>query len=199
MSEQDLVRIEMEPELLTTVLSPYREGCRYLLRATVEHPPGGGEAFDEDDEPFLARIEGEFEIPRSFYIDETGHFNSIEFNLCYNQLIYSIMAQCCASRILPELDIPLDEYLRRQLPDVLIHDFHSKFRRPLDPRRFRGSLTVRSAHSSRRFVLLKTTTEYSDGKGGVAQGAVSIAFVNHPEQDSSRAKSTNPVRTGSDA
>ena len=35
---------------------------------------------------------GRFSIPESCYIDDTGHFNAVEFNICYNQLAYVLFA-----------------------------------------------------------------------------------------------------------
>ena len=37
---------------------------------------------------------GRFSIPESCYIDSTGHFNAVEFNICYNQLAYVLFAGC---------------------------------------------------------------------------------------------------------
>ena len=48
---------------------------------------------------------GDFEIPESCYIDATGHLNSVEVNICYNQLLYVILAQSIASEVVPALDV----------------------------------------------------------------------------------------------
>ena len=108
--------------LLASVLEPYKPGCRYLEHAVA--------TFSDDGPP--ARMHGRLAIPESWYIDDTGHFNAIEFNICYNQMIYALMAQCVVSGVTePFGAMSLDEYLRRQLPDVLIHDFQSRFRQPM--------------------------------------------------------------------
>ena len=36
----------------------------------------------------LISAKGRFSIPDSCYIDDTGHFNAVEFNICFNQLAY---------------------------------------------------------------------------------------------------------------
>ncbi|MEO1375818.1 MAG: FcoT family thioesterase, partial [Cyanobacteria bacterium J06635_10] len=42
----------------------------------------------------------DFSIPESCYIDDTGHFNSVEFNICYNQLFYIIIAYLIKNQLL---------------------------------------------------------------------------------------------------
>lgn len=161
----------VESSLLSRVLAPYKPNCRYLRAATVHATTQDGAE--------LAWAEGEFAIPDSCYIDDTGHFNSVEFNLCYNQLVYVLMAQCVASGIVPALArMTIDEYLQRQLPDVLIHDFHSVFKKPLNPRSFRGTVAIERAAEKARFVLLETGVAFDDGLGGHAQGRVALAIVN---------------------
>lgn len=162
--------IPVEADLLARVLAPYKEECRYLSDAVVEVPPEGAD--------HLVRLEGDLSIPFSCYIDDTGHFNSVEFNLCYNQLIYVLMAQCVVSDLLPEFArMTLSEYLARQLPDVLIHDFASKFRRPVDTSRFRGTVEIATVNERSKFLLVRTRCAFEDGAGGSARGDVTLAIV----------------------
>jgi hypothetical protein len=162
----------VESALLSRVLAPYKPNCRYLRAATVHATTS---AAGEE----LAWAEGEFAIPESCYIDDTGHFNSVEFNLCYNQLVYVLMAQCVVSRYVPALArMSLDEYLHRQLPDVLIHDFRSVFKKALNPRAFRGTVALERVADKARFVLLETAVAFEDGLGGHAAGQVALAIVN---------------------
>lgn len=176
--------IDVADDVLARVLAPYKPDCRYLKTVHVELPEHGGE-----DHVVLAR--GEFEIPESCYIDDTGHFNAVEFNICYNQLIYTLMAQCAVSDIIPAFAaMTLDEYLARQLPDVLIHDFHSKFRKPMDARRFDGTVTITDAVEKSRFLLLKTHVSFRDAGGGNSDGDVSLAIVNR--DPARRARTAEP-------
>jgi len=164
--------IEIADAVRERVLQPYKPECRYLKRAHVELPDHGGE-----DHLVLARAE--FEIPTSCYIEDTGHFNAVEFNISYNQLIYTLMAQCVISDIIPAFAaMTLDEYLARQLPDVLIHDFHSRFRKPMLAERFSGTVSIMDAVEKSRFVLLKTHIAFHDEHGGNSEGDVSLAIVN---------------------
>lgn len=163
-------------DLLAAVLSPYKPHCRYLESALVEVPARPAEHV------VLAR--GVFGIPESCYIDDTGHFNSVEFNLCYNQLVYTLMAQCVAEQLLPEFAAwTVDEYLARQLPDVLIHEFSSKFKTPMDMRRFTGEVSIREARDRRRFLLLRTHCHFWDEQGGASEGEISLAIVHRDAVD----------------
>ena len=112
--------IPVTDEVRSRVLSPYKAEATYLLRAAVDPSPR---------EEALVSANGEFTIPFSCYIADTGHFNAVEFNICYNQLAYVLLGQCVISGLLPELEIAtFEEYRRRQLPDFLILRLKSSFR-----------------------------------------------------------------------
>lgn len=154
--------------LLARVLEPYKPGCRYLQRASVELDPDTG----------CGSLDGELSIGESCYIDDTGHFNSVEFNLCYNQLVYLLIAELVRRRALPALaELTLEQYFERQLPDVLIHDFQSKFRRPMQTDAFRGRVELVDARRRSHFALLHTRVAFEDDRGGSSFGTVSLAVV----------------------
>ncbi len=163
----------LEAELVERVLAPYKPNCRYVREAWVR---------ESADPTRLVEIEAKLAIPESCYIDDTGHFNSVEFNLCYNQLVYLLMAQCVVGDLLaPFARMDLAEYLRRQLPDVLIHDFQSKFKKPIHMRDFLGRVWITNFSERRRFLLLHTGVEYEDSSGGASSGSVSLAIVSRGE------------------
>ncbi|HKX46527.1 MAG TPA: FcoT family thioesterase [Planctomycetota bacterium] len=163
-------RNPVEPALLARVLAPYKPHCRYLQRAVWETAEPGAD--------HAVRLSGELGIPASCYIDDTGHFNSVEFNICYNQLMYVLMAQCVVSRLMPPFArMSYEEFLQRQLPDVLIHDFHSKFPRPIDPLRFRGAIEFVDASERRGMILVHTRCTFEDDRGGRCHGEVTLAVV----------------------
>src|SRR5688572_6040661 len=105
--------IPVEPNLIATLLEPYRPQCKYLKSAVVEDARPGAEYLvtapgtrsadaalgsarpGAEVQPVRAR--GEFRIQESFYIADTGHFNAVEFNVCYNQLAYVLIGQCILS------------------------------------------------------------------------------------------------------
>jgi hypothetical protein len=164
--------VELSKGVLTDVLAPYKSHCRYVKGAVIELPNG------DPDADFLVRIRGDLTIDESCYIDDTGHFNSVEFNICYNQLVYLLMAQCVQSGLLPCFERwTYDEYLRRQLPDVLIHDFASRFSKPMHIAEFSGTVDILGANERRKFLLLRTRCSFRDDHGGKSDGEVSLAIV----------------------
>lgn len=167
-----------DPELLKQVLAVYRPACRYLKSTNViadGEPRDGGHV----------AVRGAFEIPESFYIMDTGHFNAVEFNLCFNQMIYFIMAKAVKERIMRPLGLwRMSDYWARQLPDMFIVDFHSSFRRAMRGRRFRGELDVwritERDGGNGPLVLLDTTCRYWEDDGGRCQGEVKLVLRNPP-------------------
>lgn len=164
----------MEEAFLRRILAPYREHCRYLRAVTV-HP--------DPSHPDSVRGEGTFTIPVSCYIDDTGHFNAVEFNICYNQLAYVLFGACVQHGLLAAAtDLTLDWFSEKQLASMLIVKLTSSFKRPINPRRFYGmvrldrmSRRVRGSHST--YFLSTTCAFYDDGEG-LAEGAVTLACVN---------------------
>ncbi|MBZ3905533.1 (2E)-enoyl-ACP glycyltransferase [Streptomyces griseiscabiei] len=161
--------------LLARVLRPYKEHCRYLRSAVVTENADGN-----------AVAHGEFEIPESCYIDDTGHLNSVEANICYNQLMYCLVARSVRDGLGTAFaDWTLDEFFERQLPDILIARFSTRFRRPVDPRSFSGELEFRSV--TRRtpaggtpFLYAETAFRYRDAASGRCDGEATLAFVDLP-------------------
>ncbi|MFI6044511.1 FcoT family thioesterase [Nocardia sp. NPDC051321] len=161
-----------DPELLDDVLGCYKPHCRYLRELVVE---------SADTQ---AKATGLFEIPESCYIDSTGHLNSVEVNICYNQMLYQTIAVLVRHRIGPVFrDWTMAQYQRRKLPDVLITRFDSSFRRPIDPRRFRGEFNLSgyqhrvSTVDGAAFTALDTSFRCWDETGGDCAGSVRVAIV----------------------
>jgi (3R)-3-[(carboxylmethyl)amino]fatty acid synthase len=158
--------------MLRRVLRPYRESCFYLQAAEVRKSPG------------QAQAHGRFSIAESCYIDDTGHFNAVEFNICYNQLGYYLLATC-VDRTLFEALAPwtLDDFWQHQLSDVLIYDFGSRFRRMINPREFEGTVTFEEPRVVTRpgkapVLFMPTTVAFWDDRGGAADGSVKLALTN---------------------
>ncbi|MGY5100491.1 (2E)-enoyl-ACP glycyltransferase [Streptomyces sp. 900105245] len=163
-----------DTDLLERVLAPYKAHCKYLTSAVVtpgpEHP--------------AARCE--FVIPESCYIDDTGHLNSVEVNIAYNQMMYYLVAKSVQEGLLAGFeDWTLDDFWRHQLPDILIARFSGSFRRPIDPRAFSGemeflSVTRREPDGRGPFLHARTSYRYWDADGGRCDGEATLAFVNLP-------------------
>ncbi|MFR9749933.1 FcoT family thioesterase [Nocardia sp. 004] len=171
---------ESPPEdiaLLERAMRPYaHKDTVYLHRARAEHR----------GEHVVGA--GDFAIAQSCYIDDTGHFNAVEFTISYNQLFYYTLAAAIRDRFIPELaDWSLDDYWVRQLPSVLISRFDSHYRRPIDPHAYHAELTIGAVefrHRSRPLLALRTHVEFTDTATGSASGDIEIVLVDPPRPDS---------------
>ncbi|MFI9649452.1 FcoT family thioesterase [Streptomyces sp. NPDC052040] len=163
---------DTDEELLERVLVPYKAHCSYLRSAVVTAQDG------------LSAARCTFAIPESCYIDDTGHLNSVEVNIAYNQMMYYLVAKSVQERLLTGFeDWTLDDFWRHQLPDILIARFASQFRRPVDPRDFSGelefrSVTRRAPGGAAPFLHAQTVHRYWDADGGRCDGEATLAFVN---------------------
>ena len=162
-----------DPDLLSDVLRPYaRPKTQYLKSATVAVADG------------LASAEGRFAIPFPCYIDDTGHLNSVEVNICFNQLMYYLIAKCVQERVVSAFDSwTMEDYWAKQLPDILIARFQSNFKRPIDSSDFSGEVSFSEfAETNRSRPVLKVDMPWRfwDDKGGYAEGEVRMALVDPP-------------------
>ncbi|GED98582.1 FcoT family thioesterase [Gordonia crocea] len=168
--------IVVEPGLLAQAMRPYSsKKAVYLRSATVAAENRGVIA------------SGNFSIEESCYIDDTGHFNAAEFVISYNQLAYVALAHVVRDSLLPEFaGWTMADYWRRQLPNVLITELSSRYRRPINPRGFSGELRILAAEwagRSRPYLRLDTTVAFRDDGGGSASGAVVLAVTDPPTMD----------------
>ncbi|MEU9191154.1 FcoT family thioesterase [Streptomyces sp. NPDC048484] len=169
-----------DPGLLEQVLRPYRDNCKYLKAATITV---------EGDSLESGRITAtcEFEIPESCYIDDTGHFNSVEFNICFNQMFYYVAAKAVQEGFMyPFSRWSTEDYWKRQLADFLITDFRSSFRSAMSGRSFRGEIEVvdiaewEGSDIRDPLIVMRTQCRYWDEFGGESRGDISIAITNPP-------------------
>lgn len=127
---------------------------------------------------------GEFAIAQSCYIEDTGHFNAVEFTISYNQLAYYTLAVAIRDRLIPELaGWSLDDYWARQLPSVLISRFAGRYRRPIDSRSYTAELAIGEVtfrKRSRPLYALQTRVEFTDSAGGSARGDIEIVLLDPP-------------------
>ncbi|NEB62593.1 hypothetical protein G3I61_23420 [Streptomyces diastaticus] len=167
-----------DPDLLTRVLTPYRDNCQYLKSAEVVLG---------DSEDHVARALCAFEIEESCYIDSTGHFNAVEFNICYNQMFYYIAAKAVQDGLFAPFDRwTMQDYWDRQLPDILIAKLSSSYRRAIHTGRFEGEIVVdkvleREPSADRgAMVVLNTSCRFWDQADGDSRGEVKIVITNAP-------------------
>lgn len=159
-------------QLLRKVLTPYKTDCRYLQQAHVEL-----QQFTYQKDKLQAR--GQFSIPDSCYIDATGHFNSVEFNICYNQLMYYLLAECVQCNLLTQLkDWKMENFFRRQLSDFLIVNFKSSFHKKINSSSFDGYVKIKKVSIAKgENIFIQTECEFKDIQGGLAKGDILLAIV----------------------
>ena len=167
-------------DLLGVFLEPYKENCKYLKNAQIQYPePSYSLVKSKSDNAGLWFIKADFSITESCYIADTGHFNSVEFNICYNQLFYILIAYLVKNKLLEVMkDWDLAIYKRRQLSDFLIVHFSSTFKKPVNSNNFQGTLSINKSSARSGLIMLKTSCAFYDHNGGWSEGDVTIAILN---------------------
>ncbi|HKO76120.1 MAG: FcoT family thioesterase [Candidatus Rickettsiella isopodorum] len=166
--------IKHDDTLMADVLKPYFKHTAYLKFADV---------YIEGDPAHGGKITGKgwFEIPSSCYIEDTGHFNSVEFNISYNQIMYYVIAASIRHKAMQVFNNwTLETYFKKQLPDILIVNLKSKFNKPLIPKRFYGEIDFIETKliKSNSLIYIKTYCRYSDEPGKInCNGEVDLAIV----------------------
>lgn len=160
--------IRTKTSVLDDVLSPYKPGCRYLRTATVGYGPSG-----------VVEASGEFCIPESCYIADTGHFNAVEFNICYNQIAYVMFAEVTRQVLVPQAsNFGYERFKEVQLGKSFIVKMSNQFKRPIDTRRFFAKTALlRVGPFVRGVMFLDTSVHFFDEDGGEACGNVLLACV----------------------
>lgn len=163
--------------LFDRVMEPYRAKKAIYLRTLEVVVPEEG-----SDEPVIGR--GTFRIDESSYIDDTGHFNAAEFIMSYNQLMYATIAAVIDEDASPLFaGWSIGDYWERQLPDVLIQEFWSRYSRPINARDYRAEFVLGTRDTSRAergIIKFDTSVEFTDDTGGRARGTVLLALTNTP-------------------
>ncbi len=178
---QEYIKVDdVNQDLLDTFLKPYKESCKYLKKAQFQYPIQS-DLIDKNksDVRSLWFIKADFSISESCYIDDTGHFNSVEFNICYNQLFYIIIAYLVQNDLLEVMkNWSLETYEFRHLSDFLIVKFSSAFKKPINSNHFQGALSINKVSARGDLIMLKTSCAFYDDNGGWSEGDVTIAILN---------------------
>lgn len=155
------------------VLQPYeRKKTIYIKHAWIETEAGA-------TSPVKGAIRGraQFSIPESCYIDATGHFNAVEFILCFNQLAYVYGAYLAGRGLLPGSN-NIGEFKSNQLAGMLIKEFESRFSRPIDSRSFEGEARIEAPEEERANYWRQIYyVRFWDRAGGTAEGEITLAFL----------------------
>ena len=165
--------------LLHKTLAPYaNKGTVYLKEAYRGiQEDGSPERADTRKEKRDLAVIGTFSIPESCYVDESGHFNAVEFVICYNQILYVSLAHAVENALLESFIENLEEFYRKQLSDVYITKFESHYKSPINSRGFEGVFKITRSKKIRRTMYLKMEIGFSDDGGGSAYGSVDLAVV----------------------
>lgn len=152
------------------VLTPYFKHSRYLKRARFQQP--------ESLDPRGLIMSGEFSIPESCYIDDTGHFNAVEYNISYNQICYVHLAHCIKNGLIPELsDYDMDTFWEKQLPNVLIAKLTSSYQSQMNAKRFYGTYGINTIKKTSKCTFIKTYCHFHDDGNGRSTGEVTLAIL----------------------
>ena len=170
--EKNIQTEHVSPAFLSRVLTPYRKHCCYLKNANFQSQPEFGIKG--------LTMHGEFKIDDSCYIDDTGHFNAVEYNICFNQIAYLHLAHCIENGLIPELaDFELDSFFEKQLSHFLIAGIGSSFQSFINARHFYGMFGINSIKKTSKCTFIKTYCLFSDDEKGRSKGEVTLAIM-HP-------------------
>ena len=185
--------MDISDSFVADVLKPYRANAKYLKSAQITHFDDKTSATSgAQDSAFVTGI-GSFAIPESCYIDDTGHFNAVEFNICYNQLAYVVFGKCLEAGMIQKLNsglqklsaekanglsISMADYKRNQLPSMLIVSIEGvRFFKQMKSADFQGELTIKRVAPVGPAWFFFTAIAFSDIEGVKAKGSVVLAFV----------------------
>jgi hypothetical protein len=189
LADQDLVHqtashrlpMAISDAFVSEILKPYREHARYLKSAELTQ--FSEEALrNSDSKECLVTGVGRFSIPESCYIDDTGHFNAVEFNICFNQLAYVAFGKCLEANILKNLrlegaSVSFGDFKRHQLANMLIVSIESRYYKMLKSDDFTAELTINRISASAGAYFVFTSIAFADAEGIKAKGTVLLAFA----------------------
>lgn len=167
---ENFVLTDIDNTFLQKVLQPYRLHCQYLKRAYFQE--------QEDQGVQGLVLNGEFSIPDSCYIDDTGHFNAVEFNICYNQMTYAHLSHSIIHGLIPELgDFDESAFFEKQLSHFLIVNLNSSFQSMLNAKHFYGSFGIHSLKRTSKCTFIKTYCHFHDDYAGKCKGEITLAVL----------------------
>lgn len=168
---ENVIVSDIDDGFMNKVLEPYFNHSRYLKHAWFLQSEGN------DSQDLV--MNGEFSIPESCYIDNTGHFNAVEFNICFNQICYVHMAHCIKHALIPELseDYDMETFFEKQLPNVLIAKLSSSYQSQLNASQFYGTYGINSIKKTSTCTFIKTYCRFHDDANGRSKGEVTLAVL----------------------
>ncbi|MEO6000715.1 MAG: FcoT family thioesterase [Chitinophagaceae bacterium] len=170
---------------LAKILVPYRDHAKYLKSAQIlDYYEPDSTGLESGDSKSLVTIEGNFSIAESCYIDDTGHFNAVEFNICYNQLAYVLFVKCIQAgifhRVIPDwaerVNLSFENFIKYQLSSMFIAKIEGSFLKPLNGKSFKARLTITRIMWTDQTAFVYTQISFSDSFGIKSKGPVLLAF-----------------------
>lgn len=171
----------LSPDLIQRVLQPYLPASRFVQSARLDRPRQQRLPQSDDPDSWL-RLDVDCVIDQPCYIEATGHFNAVELNITYNQMIYLCLAEALRLELLPQPAWSFEEFFEHQLPDVLIVDYQARFKRPMQSARYKAWMMIESVQvrPRRKMMLLKTRCAATDDGNDKNEAQVSIALAHWP-------------------
>lgn len=174
--------LDVSKEFIADVLKPYRTHAQYLKSAELTHFRDKSSPAPNGKDAGLMKGKGRFSISCSCYIDDTGHFNAVEFNICFNQLAYVLFGKCLEADILKNLrleggNVSFADFKRHQLASMLIVSIESRYYKMLKSDDFTGELTINRISASGGAYFCFTSITFADAEGVKAKGTVLLAFA----------------------
>jgi hypothetical protein len=152
------------------VLLPYKQNCRYLTKANLR-------VIKDSDSRDIVLAEGHFSITESCYISQTGHFNSVEFNICFNQLAYFLFYECIQQQCVPWFkNWSIDAFTKYQLSSMFILKFQSSFHKRMSCKNFNGVLQIASIKKVNIWLHVKLYCSFTDENGHSSSGKIKCAI-----------------------
>lgn len=159
------------------ILGPYRDNVKYLSSAEVRVSAE------------RAVLRGSFAIPAPCYVDlpapgptsDVAHFTAVEFNLCFNQAAYYLVAKCVQDGLVSAFgSLTVEGFFERQLGNMVIYQLNSRFRRTISPRSFEGEVSFGQPLVRDRVVVLHMAVRFWDDAGGASDGKVTTVLTAVP-------------------
>ncbi|MEQ1638823.1 MAG: FcoT family thioesterase [Methylococcales bacterium] len=167
---ENLTLTDIDDRFVRKVLTPYRDHCTYLKKAYFQQQEGTGV-------PGML-MNGEFAIAESCYIDDTGHFNAVEYNICYNQIAYVHLGYCIRNGLIPELaEYDTESFFEKQLSNFLIANISSGFQSLINAKHFYGTFGIQSLKKTAKCTFIKTYCHFHDDDNGKSKGEVMLAVL----------------------
>jgi hypothetical protein len=179
--------LKIPGSFIAEVLRPYRSNARYLKTASITHFRDKADDGASNGATGFMNGTGTFAIPQSCYIDDTGHFNAVEFNICFNQLAYTLFAKCVHDGLMQKLRlekvdvISFPQFKQQQLPSMLIVSIEGvRFFKQLKSEAFYGDFVLERVAPVGAAWFFFTSVRFGDLEGIKAKGSIVLAFTPTP-------------------